>query len=159
MKSSQSLVMKCKKNMGFLVKVLPSAIAAAKSLSGTTLCSLDPFIILMCVDDPSSIKLDEFSHLRRQWTAKAQSFHYELVFIDENESDIDVSLAVSLFRDLLQGYETTRTTPSAQKTSRSRGKGDGSNKKERHYLTDDLLEAPNYPPPPPPIALDDSHIK
>ena len=125
---------------------------------------LDSFIILMCVDDPSSMKLDQFSHLRRQWTAKAQSFQYGVIFIDENESEIDVSLAVSLFRDLLQGYETTRTTPSALKTSRSRGKGDGSDKRERHgqqqyYSTDDLMEAPNYPPPPPPIVLDDSHIK
>lgn len=116
------------------------------------------------LDDPSSMKLDHFSHLRRQWTAKAQSFHVGLTTLDEDdESTIDVTRVVILFKDLLQGYETTRTTPSVKKMPRSEGKG-GSNRKggekpsQEYY--DDMLEPPPYPPPPvPELAVDDSQVK
>lgn len=106
--------------------------------------------------DPSSTKLDHFSHLRRQWAAKAQSFYSSLLKASET---IDVTPVISAFEDLLQGYRTTRTTPSTYKQRGSKWQQDSSVPplpQPRYYSTEDI-EPPSYPPPPVP-SVDDSYL-
>ena len=37
--------------------------------------------MLLCVDDQSSAVVEHFEHLKRQWAAKAQSLHTQLMSI------------------------------------------------------------------------------
>lgn len=73
-------------------------------------------VLIVVSGDPGSATLDHFSHLRRQWAAKAQRFSANLHQVPKDENE-DLYRA---FQDLLQGYKTTRVTPSAIYTKRKR---------------------------------------
>lgn len=99
--------------------------------------------------------------MRRQWASKAQSFYSNLLSVSEDTNVTDV---VTAFEDLLQGYKSTRCTPSTYKTKRrhsydeehedgDREKG-GYQSQQRYYSTDDI-EPPSRPPPAIPIDEDE----
>ena len=103
--------------------------------------------------------------MRRQWASKAQSFYSNLLSVSEDTNVTDV---VTAFEDLLQGYKSTRSTPSTYKTKRrhsydeehedgDREKG-GYQSQQRYYSTDDI-EPPSRPPPAIPIDEDEDEDK
>ena len=89
------------------------------------------------IGDPGSATLDHFSHLRRQWAAKAQRFSTNLHQVPKDHSEAEDLYRA--FQDLLQGYKTTRVTPSAVYTKR---KQDAPNKADSD--TEDSLELHHY---------------
>jgi hypothetical protein len=125
LKASNNSLQNCLRSLNFLQKVSPHAIGAAKSLSS----------------DPGSAKLDHFSHLRRQWASKAQYFFANLLSVNQHQEDIDVSDVISSFEDLLQGYVTTKSTPSKAKPKRQ----EDHTVQPRYYSTEDIEEISRSP--------------
>ena len=63
-------------------KLTPLAIAAAKSLLGKKMgCISILLLVLLCADDQSSAAVEHFEQLKRQWAAKAQSLHIQLMSV------------------------------------------------------------------------------
>ena len=69
----------CSRALGFLNKLTPRSIGAAKGLSSEEAIHVMPIKFSLILDNPGSAMLDHFSHLRRQWAAKAQYFRAYLI--------------------------------------------------------------------------------
>ena len=132
--------------------------------------SLPPFLLFLLIPhfisvDPSSSKLDHFSHLRRQWASKAQNFRANL---NNLETGINTDSVEMAFHDLLQGHKSFRRrsiTPTAleggryQRKKRQEGPEEGTHEVTQEVIvrsySDEDLGPPLGPAPPPPEMEDE----
>lgn len=118
-------------------------------------------------DDPSSSKLDQFSHLRRQWASKAQNFRANL---NSLESDVNADSVEIAFHDLVQGHKSFRrrsVTPNSLDGFKYRKKKEEEERKKggeeqegsilRSYSNEDL-GPPLGPAPPPPDMKEETLV-
>ena len=111
--------------------------------------------LIHCIGDPGSAKLDHFSHLRRQWAAKAQCFYANLQ--STNEHNDEVSPVIAAFEDLLQGH----TKPTARLSTKTKATNNSKDVplQSRYYSTEDIDCPPSWPAPPIPLDEDDESLK